>query len=111
MGQKTSRDHDQTAGFALELLPCPFCGGEAHRGYNGPTKEQVAYAIGWGEDLDDGGSFIECMKCQASTALHYGRCENLLDAWNRRAPSSAEQSERASSRDDLPSPTNGGGGE
>lgn len=67
-----------------DLLPCPFCGGEAKRGYNGPTKEQLANGLSWGQDFDDGGSFIECTKCHASTALHFDRCENLVSDWNRR---------------------------
>lgn len=66
------------------LLPCPFCGGEAKRGDNGPTKEQLANGLSWGRDFDDGGSFIECQSCHASTALHFDRRENLVSDWNRR---------------------------
>lgn len=68
-----------------DLLPCPFCGGEAKRGDNGPTKEQLANGLSWGGDFDDGGSFIECQSCHASTALHFDRKENLVSDWNRRA--------------------------
>lgn len=68
-----------------DLLPCPFCGGDAERGFNGPTKEQLANSLSWGQDVDDGGSFIECQSCHASTALHYDRCENLVSDWNRRS--------------------------
>lgn len=68
-----------------DLLPCPFCGGMAERVDNGPTKEQVQHAISWGQDFDDGGSFIRCTSCDASTALHFDRKENLVESWNRRA--------------------------
>lgn len=72
--------------MSTELLPCPFCGGEAKRVDNGPTKEQIQHAVSWGQDFDDGGSFIECTKCHASTAIHYDRAENLYSSWNDRAP-------------------------
>ena len=51
-----------------ELLPCPFCGGQ--------PQERTA---------EDGGKYIGCNGCNASTALHYDRAENLVAAWNRRA--------------------------
>ena len=71
--------------MAFDLLDCPFCGGDAERVDNGPTKEQVQHAVSWGEDLDDGGSYIRCTTCDAATALHYDRKENLVSSWNRRA--------------------------
>ncbi len=56
-----------------ELLPCPFCGGEAERA-----------------DLEDednfGGSVIQCKKCQASSAVHFDRKEHLYSSWNERSP-------------------------
>ena len=66
------------------LLPCPFCGGEAERVDNGPTKEQMQNVLSWGGDADDGGSFIRCKRCDASTALHFDRRENLVSSWNKR---------------------------
>lgn len=57
-----------------DLKPCPFCGGPAHRVDN-------RVAVG---ERTDGGSFIECTQCHASTAVHYDRKENLLSAWQRR---------------------------
>jgi Lar family restriction alleviation protein len=68
----------------MTLKPCPFCGGEAERLNNGPTKEQMAHALSWGGDADDGGSFIHCKRCDASTALHFDRRENLESSWNDR---------------------------
>lgn len=67
-----------------DLLPCPFCGGVAERVDNGPTQKQVAYAHSWGDDVDDGGSFIHCTRCDASSAIHYDRKENLVSSWNDR---------------------------
>lgn len=71
--------------MADDLLPCPFCGGPAERVNNGPTAAQVQYAVSWGEDVNDGGSFIHCTRCDASTALHFDRRENLVSSWNQRA--------------------------
>lgn len=54
-----------------ELLPCPFCGGEAER-----------------LDLEDGdnfgGSCICCKQCGASSPVHFDRKENLESSWNER---------------------------
>ena len=68
----------------IDLLPCPFCGGAAERVDNGPTKEQMQNTLSWGGDVDDGGSFIHCTRCDASTALHFDRRENLVSSWNER---------------------------
>lgn len=65
---------------APELKPCPFCGGPAARGE---------------ADSPDCGSFIHCIRCDASTALHYEFRENLVDAWNRRSPAPSPAIEQA----------------
>lgn len=52
-----------------DLLPCPFCGGSASR-----------------NEMDDGSSYISCLRCSATTALHYDRKENLVSSWNDRTP-------------------------
>ena len=62
---------------ASELLPCPFCGGEAER-----------------VDIDDGetnfgGSCICCKQCGASSPVHFDRKENLIASWNDRVNSAA----------------------
>ena len=51
-----------------DLLPCPFCGGQA----------RLHYAVG-----DD---WVACENCQAQTALQPSRLE-ALGLWYRRAPS------------------------
>jgi len=50
------------------LAACPFCGGKPER-----------------EETDEGGKYICCSHCNASTALHFDRAENLDSAWNQRA--------------------------
>jgi Lar family restriction alleviation protein len=62
---------------APELLPCPFCGGEAQRITLGPDD---------GPD-NEGGDVIVCARCQASSHVEFGRKENLVDRWNTRAAS------------------------
>jgi len=56
-----------------ELKPCPFCGGEAKRT---DIEEE-------GENF--GGSYISCKRCLASSNLEFGRKENFVRNWNRRA--------------------------
>lgn len=58
-----------------QLLPCPFCDGRAER-------IEVVEDDGF-ENI--GGSAIECQKCRASSHVEFGRKENLVSAWNRRA--------------------------
>lgn len=58
---------------ARELLPCPFCGGDAERIDFGP-----------GDTENDGGSCIACKRCQASGPVEFGFKENFIANWNRR---------------------------
>ena len=58
-----------------ELKPCPFCGGEA-----------VRQTLPSDEFGNDGGDVIECEKCLTSSHVEFGRKENLVSAWNTRAP-------------------------
>lgn len=62
-----------------ELKPCPFCGGEAKR-----------FTIGKDEPNNAGGDVIVCMRCQASSHVEFGRKENLVSYWNRRATPSQQ---------------------
>jgi len=56
-----------------ELLPCPFCGGEAKR----VTIEEK------GDNF--GGDVIACTGiCGASSHVEFGRKENLVSLWNTR---------------------------
>lgn len=55
-----------------ELMPCPFCGGEAE-------------VIDIAEGENEGGSCVSCTVCQASSNLEFGRKENFRSNWNRRA--------------------------
>jgi len=57
-----------------DLLACPFCGGPAERG-------DVPVDI---EDENAGGSYIQCTKCAASTAIFFDRKEHLVSSWNER---------------------------
>lgn len=59
---------------ARELLPCPFCGGEAERIDFGPDNAD-----------NEGGSCIACRRCQASGPVEFGFKENFIANWNRRA--------------------------
>jgi Lar family restriction alleviation protein len=57
-----------------DLLPCPFCGGEAKR-EDIEARDGIENA---------GASYITCVRCWASTALHFDRKENLVSSWNDR---------------------------
>lgn len=61
------------------LKPCPFCGGEAVTGCI-DTETQ--------DHPDEGGHFISCNKCGASTGLRFACGEDplplLMEAWNKR---------------------------
>ena len=58
----------------VELLPCPFCEGEAKRF----TIQEP------GDNF--GGDVIQCMGvCGASSHVEFGRKENLVSLWNTRA--------------------------
>jgi len=57
-----------------DLLPCPFCGGKA-------SRVDIPADV---EDENAGASYITCMRCDASTALHFDRKESLVSSWNRR---------------------------
>lgn len=64
---------------AAALLPCPFCGGKAER-----------ITLGDEEPANKGGDVITCQSCGASSHVEFGRKENLVYAWNRRATPIAE---------------------
>lgn len=61
------------------LKPCPFCGGAAEMG-------QVRSESG--EDPNEGGYFVACIACDASTGLRFACGEDprqlLIEQWNRR---------------------------
>jgi Lar family restriction alleviation protein len=64
-----------------KLLPCPFCGGEAER-------------VDIEEGENAGGSCICCTVCQASGYIEFGRKDNFVSNWNRRAALSAATPEK-----------------
>lgn len=55
----------------VELLPCPFCGGEAN------------LTIGFDVPFH-GESFIDCITCKIQTELH-DSTEDAIAVWNKRA--------------------------
>lgn len=57
-----------------KLKPCPFCGGDA-----------VLHSVTDEHELDNGGSFIECLFCKASSAMVFGEKTTLVERWNKRA--------------------------
>ena len=69
-------------GGGEELLPCPFCGGDAQR-----------FTIGEDEPNNAGGDVISCTRCGASSHVEFGRKENLVSRWNTRALTKATDTE------------------
>lgn len=65
--------------IGTDLLPCPFCGGDAER----QDFETVGTELG--NDPNAGGSCICCKTCGASSPVHFDRKENLYSSWNGRA--------------------------
>lgn len=67
-----------------DLLPCPFCGARA----------DLDVIDGEGGNPNDGGHYIECSLCRASTPLRFACGDDpkplLIEAWNRRAAPSGE---------------------
>lgn len=63
-----------------DLLPCPFCGGDA----------EIVH-IEDGENA--GGRCVCCTRCMASGNVDFGRKENFVANWNRRALPAASQPE------------------
>lgn len=64
-----------------ELRPCPFCGGDAER----VDIPEASSENDLENDPSAGASFIRCVKCDACTALEFGRKESLESRWNCRA--------------------------
>ena len=62
------------------LKPCPFCGGAAEMGC---VRSES------GEEPNEGGYFIACLACDASTGLRFACGDDpkplLIEQWNRRA--------------------------
>lgn len=62
------------------LKPCPFCGGAA---------EMDCVRSESGEDPNEGGYFIACLACDASTGMRFACGDDpkplLIEQWNRRA--------------------------
>lgn len=56
----------------IELLSCPFCGGEAKR-------------FTLQDENNFGGDVIACQSCDACSRVVFGEKEGLVESWNRRA--------------------------
>ena len=65
-----------------DILPCPFCGGEAKVEYVGPSREQIQHAIAWAHDYD-AAYYVQCSKCQVTTD-QASEPQHVIDYWNRR---------------------------
>ena len=61
------------------MKPCPFCFGGA---------EMVQVRSESGQDPNEGGYFVACLACDASTALRFACADDprplLIEQWNRR---------------------------
>ena len=70
------------------LKPCPFCGGAAEMGC---VRSES------GEEPNEGGYFIACLACDASTGLRFACGDDpkplLIEQWNRRT-ALAQQAEQ-----------------
>ncbi|MDV3101761.1 Lar family restriction alleviation protein [Burkholderia cenocepacia] len=55
----------------MDLLPCPFCGGDPKR-------------MTLNDKANFGGEVITCTKCDCSTHVEFGEKSGLVDAWNSR---------------------------
>ena len=63
----------------IKLLPCPFCGWEAHieehKFWNGRTKSFTVGTYG-----------VRCLKCGASGTQFHKTKEEAIELWNTRKP-------------------------
>lgn len=58
------------------LKPCPFCGGDAE-----VDQCDDETSPNWN------GYFVQCLRCQASSAVVFGEWRPMLyELWNRRVP-------------------------
>ena len=73
----------------VELLPCPFCGGEGDLIRNGPSDKQIALAYLDGECPEDNRYYVRCMVCEAAGPEWIVRAD-AVDRWNARALSAAD---------------------
>lgn len=65
------------------LKACPFCGGKPERVDIEATFDDIT---GHFQEENAGGSFIRCTRCDASSAIHFDRKENITSSWNNRVP-------------------------
>lgn len=66
-----------------ELLPCPFCGGEAIMQEHPPHQHSDLLVKMGMPEYSPGGFTIECVECECGM-IHESR-EGVIAAWNRRA--------------------------
>lgn len=72
-----------------ELLPCPFCGGEAELER---SNERFEYGTGGPNSVMEWGYYVYCTKCGAGIAavdVPPPSPEEAAKEWNRRAESAA----------------------
>ena len=63
-----------------ELKRCPFCGGDAEKGY---IKRKKLFAS-MGFPYNTHYVYVKCKVCGATSRV-YVAIENAIEAWNRRA--------------------------
>ena len=78
-----------------ELLPCPFCGGEATYHLRDRNEERQLHIVGCGALMDNSGLYGGCLeKDRARSTYSYKSKQEAIKAWNTRyVKASAEKTD------------------
>lgn len=63
-----------------ELKRCPFCGGDAEKGYIKRKRLFASMRFPYNTHY----VYVKCKVCGATTSRVYVAIENAIEAWNRR---------------------------